>query len=471
LKGLEAAEIPYSSLNEQARIDPEYFKKRYLREDAERERFSNHPLGTQAFITDGQHGYHVVDETSPISMLTAKNARGWFATTEDADPIADWVHQNNQRSSLEKDDLIISTRGTVGLCALVTPESLPANIDQDVARVAFNQDSVFNPYFVLAYLNSAFGQDWLNRNATGMVQQGVSLEKLRLLPLPQLSIRFQEEVRDAVKSALRKNVSSRYAYAQAEALLLRELGLEGWQPPEPLAYESTFSQAWGDGRLDAEHFQPKYAAMLERVKQVAPRCRNVADFATFCDRGAQPLYSEEGTLAVVNSRHILENGLDYDNFERAHASQWNHTNFVSARIERGDVLTYMTGANVGRTAVYLSDEQALASNEVNILRTNQENPVYVAAVINSMVGRMQTRGSVTGSAQAHLYPSDIKKFLIPFVSDDVQQQIVQAIETAHQARRQSKQLLEAAKRAVEMAIEDSEDAALALLTQATTEPE
>ena len=198
MEGLEVSEIVFSSLNDEMRIDSEYHKKRYLREDAERERYTNHLLASQAFITDGQHGYHVVDEASPISMLTAKNARGWFANTQDADPIAEWIHLNNQRSSLQKDDLIVSTRGTVGLCALITPEVLPANIDQDVARVAFNDDSSFDPYFALAYLNCAFGQDWLLRNATGMVQQGVSLQKLRLLPLPQLSSHFQKEVRATV---------------------------------------------------------------------------------------------------------------------------------------------------------------------------------------------------------------------------------------------------------------------------------
>lgn len=38
------------------------------------------------------------------------------------------VDDNNQRSSLRANDLILSTRGTVGCCAMVTAAVLPANI-------------------------------------------------------------------------------------------------------------------------------------------------------------------------------------------------------------------------------------------------------------------------------------------------------------------------------------------------------
>ena len=186
--------------------------------------------------------------------------------------------------------------------------------------------------------------------------------------------------------------------------------------------------------MDADHFAPKYEALLRHLQKHAKRCRFVHECATFCDRG---------TLAVVNSKHILETGLDYDNFERADADLWNRPDFVNSRIQRGDVLTYMTGANIGRTAAYLEDTAALASNEVNMLRVENENAIYVALALNSLIGRMQTRRACTGSAQVHLYPSNIKSFLVPFVDAPTQAQIVADVESAHAARRRAKQLLEA----------------------------
>jgi hypothetical protein len=117
----------------------------------------------------------------------AKSARGWFAFRGNADPISAATHAANLRSSLGVDDLILSTRGTVGLCAIVEKDVLPANIDQDVARICLKSDADLSPKYLLAYLNCRFGQDWMTRNAAGMVQQGLSLAKVRDMPIPRLS--------------------------------------------------------------------------------------------------------------------------------------------------------------------------------------------------------------------------------------------------------------------------------------------
>ena len=114
LEGLEAVEVSKGSLNEDIRIDAQYFRKRYIYEDACRRHFESVSLGGQAFITDGPHGYHEVDASSPIAMLTARCAKEWFADRALADTISTKTNESNLRSSLEVDDLILSTRGTVG---------------------------------------------------------------------------------------------------------------------------------------------------------------------------------------------------------------------------------------------------------------------------------------------------------------------------------------------------------------------
>ncbi|MCW8966729.1 MAG: hypothetical protein OQK82_08615, partial [Candidatus Pacearchaeota archaeon] len=105
--------------------------------------------------------------------------------------------------------------------------------------------------------------------------------------------------------------------------------------------------------------------------------------------------------------------MDYGNFEKTLPNFWSVN--PNSQVKKSDILIYTTGANIGRTNVYYSEEKALASNHVNILRLPSENPYYVGFVLNNKVGRMQTDKFSTGSAQAELYPKDIEKFLIPFV--------------------------------------------------------
>ncbi len=256
-------EVLKSDLNDEKRIDAQYFQKKYLYEDSCRKHFRSVALGTQAFITDGPHGYHEVDSLSPIAMLTAKCAKDWFADRSGADAISIKTHQSSLRSSLQVDDLILSTRGTVGACAIVEFDILPVNIDQDVARISLGPTQQFLPKFLLAYLNSRFGQDWIERNSTGMVQQGLSLAKVRELPVPLLSLSLQAGIAEAISQASENRRVATASLASAEISLLRTLGLENWKTSEPLSYVRHSSDVFAAGRLDAQHFQPRFKALTD----------------------------------------------------------------------------------------------------------------------------------------------------------------------------------------------------------------
>jgi restriction endonuclease S subunit len=468
MNGLEAVEIKLSEViteKTNPRFDSEYFKKKYLIEDKNRSRLTNKLLNDFSFITDGQHGYHEVDEHSNINFLTAKNAKNWFADIVDAEKVAKWVDEKNQRSSLKVNDIILSTRGTVGFCAIIKANILPAQIDQDIARIFIQDDDVI-PEFLLAYMNCNYGQDWMKRNQTGMVQQGLSLQRVREFPIPLLSIHFQLKVKQIITSGHDKLSQSQSTYKKAETLLLDELGLHNWQPTkantEVKSFKNSFLQS---GRLDAEYYQPKYDEVEDAIKQGSVYYKSIATIRTFNARGLQPEYVEDGELSIINSKHILENTLDYEDFEKTSADYWNLQ--TRARIFRNDILTYTTGANIGRTQVYLSDEKALASNHVNILRIINENPIYVAFVMNSLLGRLQTEKLSAGSAQQELYPTDIDYFLIPFISVTAQKQITKNVIESLNLQQQSQHLLQVAKQAVEIAIEQSEEVAMEFIKTQT----
>ena len=110
--------------------------------------------------------------------------------------------------------------------------------------------------------------------------------------------------------------------------------------------------------------------------------------------------------------------------------------------------------------MYNLDMPALASNHVNILRVNYKYPQYIAFVINSLIGRLQTERLSTGSAQQELYPKDIDNFIIPLVREDIQIQIEKNINEFSYLQKQSKKLLKYAVKIVEIAIEKDEKVAV-----------
>ena len=457
MEGLEASIVTAGVLNEEHRFDAQFFQKAYL---AEGQALNGHTLSTIsefAFVTDGPHGYHEVDDGSPIAMLTAKCVSDWFAEREGADTIARWVDDANKRSSLEVNDLILSTRGTVGNCAVVTFEALPANLDQDVARIAMLENSPFQPLFLLAYLNSRFGQDHIARHSSGMVQQGLSLTKVRDIPVPLLSEPFQVRVSDTIEESLRLRRETRAKHKEAEDTLLEALGLADWKPPEPLSYTARASDAFTAGRLDAQYFRPLFVQVEQLLDNTGRAARLGAVLSTNV-RGRQPNYANKG-LPVINSKHVRTNRVVLSD---------NRTAIEMGSpviVEEGDVLVNGTGVGtIGRSAPFLHDQRALPDNHVTVLRSAHVDPVYLAVFLNSPLGQWQIERHIKGSSgQIELYPRDIAKIVFWDAPADIQTAVRDAVLSAFTKERRAQELLEFAKHAVEIAIEDGEAAAMTFL--------
>ena len=69
------------------------------------------------------------------------------------------------------------------------------------------------------------------------------------------------------------------------------------------------------------------------------------------------------------------------------------------------------------------------------------------------------------TAQPKISDKDIFDFIIPKIDRDIQQQIVDKVHESFALRKKSKHLLDLAKTAVEIAIEQGEQKALELLKQ------
>jgi type I restriction enzyme S subunit len=79
--------------------------------------------------------------------------------------------------------------------------------------------------------------------------------------------------------------------------------------------------------------------------------------------------------------------------------------------------------------------------------------------LNSLFVQMQIEQDSGGSVIKHWKPSDVRSTWIPRLSAAKESEIASLVQQSHQERREAKALLEKAKRAVEMAIEEGEEKA------------
>ncbi len=463
MSGLECSEVSYSEVVNRNRSDSEYYKKVFINNEKKLQSLMHFYIKDSFKVTDGEHG-SVEYLDSGVKYLTAENIKNGYVDISSVKYVSEEVDRRNARARVCENDILISIKGTLGAVALADKTLLPCNMNRDVSILkAVKNDGKINS-FVAFFLMSKCGLLQSMREGSGGVQQMITLERLREAIVPLFNDVFYNELNAYYRYFLDLRESANIKYHEAEKLLLSTLALDDFTPTKENTSIKTFSQVTKSERLDAEYYQPKFDELMKRIYAHAEKIISVKEIRTENHRGVQPDYIEEGEVAVVNSKNILEKGLDYDGFSATSRALWEL--IPKAHIEKGDILIYTTGANVGRTALYRSDKPALASNHVNILRVTHKHPKYIAFVINSMIGRLQTERLSTGSAQQELYPSDIDSFLIPIISETKQAKIEALLDKSYALREQSKALLKAATRAVEIAIEQDEAAGMKYLQDA-----
>lgn len=384
-------------------------------------------------------------------MLAAKNAKTWFTDLDDAIPLAKWVDDANKRSSLEVGDLILSTRGTIGNCALVVPETLPANLNQDVARIHVKSKS-FTPEFLLAFINSEFGQDWITRNKTGMVQQGITLAKLQSLMVPQLSLEFQKAIKKIIELSHGYILKADMAYSSAESLLLSELGIGVTTIPNGGTSVKSFSESFGEtGRLDAEYYQPKY----DLIKSTINRAGTIGTLCNIYDHNFVPDKNKD--YKYIELANIGKSG-EIDGVGVFHGSDLP----TRARrlVKSGDVVVSSVEGSLESIAIITdSYDNAVCSTGFYVVNSDIYNSETLLVLLKSPLLQDMLKRGCSGTILTSISKEEFLDIPLPSILPKVQEEISQRISNAYNLWSRSQNLLDNAAKAVEIAIKQDESTA------------
>jgi restriction endonuclease S subunit len=313
--------------------------------------------------------------------------------------------------------------------------------------------NIILPEYLTVYLNTPFGIGQIKRRAMRSINQAnVSGSEVKKILIPVLGIDEQQKVANDLNAAFDAIRKGEQLYNDAQLLLESELGLDKLKFKKPVGYTARFSELEQSRRLDAQHFQPRFDQIINHLSGFDTK--RDRDIRLYNRRGVQPIYVDDGTVSVVNSQHIGPQHINYDGLQKT--SEKAFAASPEGHIKPNDLLIYTTGAYIGRTNVYLSDQPALASNHVNILRLNSGiDAAYMALVFRSVIGLFQTQKHLRGSAQAELYPADIDRFVVPILAPRKQAAIGDLVRNSLEKEQESKRLLEQAKARVEQLIEEA----------------
>lgn len=464
LEGLEVTEMMLSDVraeNDKLRIDSGYFAKPMLVAERRIRAYVNGHDELGALFSRFVKGIFdinadaYVDEGVPFVRI--QNLKDGLIDTRGLAFLPEDVHDGERKTQLLRGDIVLS-KTAYPAASLVTLER--ANTSQDTIATTLSEHGRTNyrASAVVAYLNSTTGQALLWRQFQGNVQLHLSLDDGRKVPMPRLSDKLQAAVEGVFLEAETLRNSAAAQIARTEQSLLHALGLDTWTPPEALSYVRSSSRAFAAGRLDAQFFAPRVEELLARLGRDGLRLSDVAParHERFEPTGSGDFdYIEIGSLGADGTAAS-------ESVPMAEAPSR-----ATQHVRAGDVIT-STVRPIRRLSALIASEQdgAVCSSGFVVLHSQGiSGEVLLTYLRLPLVCELMDLHT-----SATMYPaiseSDLLALPIPAIAPSVQAQVQDAVRQSAHARQRASRLLDAAKRAVEIAIEDAEAAALAHLAAA-----
>ena len=392
-----------------------------------------------------------------IPFLRVQNIMPNYISASGIKFLSSSQNQEIVRSQLKKDDVLLTITGvSYGKSAVVTDEFVGANINQHSVKMTVKNVA---PYFLSTFLNCKYGYSQSTRHVVGITRPALDYSSIRTFLIPDLDKEFQDTITSCchISENLRKD--SKECFSEAQTVLLTELGLADWQPKQQLTFVKNFSETEPVGRIDAGYFQPKYDDIVNAIKSYAGGWDTLENLVTMkkCVEVGSKAYLEDGIPFVR-----VSNLSPFEITQEKYISEELYTEIAEHQPKRGEILL-SKDATPG-IAYYLREAPEKMIPAGGILRLKSKSDKigneYLTLVLNSILTQEQVNRDVGGSVILHWRPDQVAGTVIPILHQDKQTEIEQKVIESFNGRKRAKDLLERAKRAVEIAIEQDEQAAI-----------
>ncbi|MDA0737850.1 MAG: restriction endonuclease subunit S [Nitrospirae bacterium] len=450
------AHLSEAILNE--RIDSQFFRPEYVASYEVVSKGTYSSLVDIAHITDGNHLKIAenFDDENGIRYLRGQDlGTDMILNDRNVVHIPESCFNTLKRSHIFKDDILITIVGAnTGLVGLVfdPPKKLVANCKLGIARP--NRKKVL-PGFLYAFLIGRFGQHQILRSIRGGGQTGLILPDMRGLRISRFDRAFESKIDDIVIAGHKGIAASKELFLNTQNILLTELGLTNWQPKHQLTFVKNYSDTEQVGRIDAEYFQPKYEEIEQAIEEYPGGYSTIGaafkqNKSTFkIDDKKLYQYVEIGSVNVSNGEITPNEVLGEELPANAKRALKKNEIIVSkVRTYRGAITIVEESGYVGSGAFTVLRENGRINKET-LLAFLHSNPLLAWSLKPN-----------TGTSYPVIIDNDILNLPIPLIPESKQTEIQQKVTESFSLRKQSKHLLECAKRAVEIAIEKDEKSAI-----------
>lgn len=466
-KGLEVAIVSKSALERTSRIDAEFFQRAFVNAQATLAARDPEPITNLVSVSDGNHftiSNDFVDDDG-IPYFRGQDISGEFFLDGQASiHISRNAYERKymRRSHLAKGDVLLSIVGTIGSLGLIDTNSAATCS----CKLAILRPHRVDPAYLAVFLRSHYGALRIQQLTRGAVQRGLILEDMDQIGIARFSALESEVVRTVQNSRVARDAAAN-AQREAEEVLIDALGLRGWSPSEPLNYARSASEVIQARRLDAQYYMPAKTATLERLSALPGR-----PLAEIVDSTREMFDPGVGSPDAMVRNYDLTQALEPILDESTQPTKLSEIDSQKKRMRNGDLAVSRLRSYLREIAVVRvsGDLPIVGSSEFYVLRSKPDAialaPEALLVYLRSSPVQIVLKWCQDGSQHPRFSERDLLSLPVPDAVAMVAPKLTMAMQRAFAARSRSRLLLAAATRAVEVAVEKGETAALASLAQA-----
>ncbi|MCK4234074.1 restriction endonuclease subunit S [candidate division WOR-3 bacterium] len=205
-------------------------------------------------------------------------------------------------------------------------------------------------------------------------------------------------------------------------------------------------------RIDAEYFQPMYEEIIKELVKYKNGYGSLGDLVKIKDRNFIP--KDEVSYKYIELANISVNG-NITGFTEALGNELPTR--ARRKINRDDVIVSSIGGSLSSIALITELlDNALCSTGFYVVNSENINSETSLVFLKSKAGQLQLKKGCSGTILTAISKDEFAKLIIPKIADKIQNEIKIKITEMYKAKTLSNELLNIAKRGVEIAIEKDE---------------
>ncbi|ODS37815.1 MAG: hypothetical protein A7316_09000 [Candidatus Altiarchaeales archaeon WOR_SM1_86-2] len=210
-------ETTFSDVDKNMRFDSEYYQPKCNEVKSRLDELSNNydvvELKKIANLTTGKQQETFKELTGGVPFYSIKDIEQSSFSNADFRYIKKDDHKRMKNSALRTNDVLLAITGaTIGKTGIFLENA--GNISGDLARIRMKEG--VNPFYVLIYLESLFGQLQINQYIYGATNKHLSLKSVENIMVPIIPKPKQEEISNLIKDSFKLRKESKLLLDEAK---------------------------------------------------------------------------------------------------------------------------------------------------------------------------------------------------------------------------------------------------------------